>query len=92
MTVTQLPVNSADVTPVRSYINDRRIVVILVYISGSCAYRTKKETMLTLTGRLKLISQLAQEELLHGSHTKLITGGDFSRHNPLWYAAKGRER
>ena len=82
--VTQLPVDSADITAVVAYIGERRLVVMSVYIPDLCSRRTKEENLKELGSRLEMIKELAQKELIHDPHTEMVIAGDFNRHNPLW--------
>jgi hypothetical protein len=81
--VTQLPVDSADITAVLVYIGGRRLVVVSVYIPDLCARRTKEENLGELNSRLEKIKELGQRELIHNSRTEIIVASDFNRHSSL---------
>ena len=82
--VTQLRADSADITAVMAYINQRRILIVSVYIPDLCWKRSKEENSEKLTSRLEVINRLVETELLRDPHTEVVIAGDFNRHNPLW--------
>lgn len=83
VTATQLPVDSADITAIAIRLDQRRIIVVSVYIPAYNTRKTKEENRIKLETRLNLINQLAQEELLRNPHVELLIAGDFNRHNSL---------
>ena len=81
--MTQLLVDSVDITAVLAYISERRLVVVSVYILDLYARRTKEENLEKLNSRLEMIKELVQRELIHNSHIEIIVASDFNRHSPL---------
>jgi hypothetical protein len=83
LAITQLNVDSADITAVMAHIEERRLIIVSIYIPDLCARRTKEENLEELSSRLGAISKLIQEEKLRNPHTESIIASDFNRHNLL---------
>jgi hypothetical protein len=58
LAITQLDVDSVDITAVMAHIEGRRLIVVSIYIPDLCARRTKKENLEELSSRLKAISKI----------------------------------
>ncbi|OCK75878.1 hypothetical protein K432DRAFT_408649 [Lepidopterella palustris CBS 459.81] len=78
--VTQLPVDSADITAAMAHIGGRRLVIVSVYIPNLSSRRTKEENLEELSSRLEMISRLVQDKLLRDPHTEVVIAGD----SPVW--------
>lgn len=81
---TQLAIHSPDIAAIAVQLDQRRIVVISVYIPDYSSRRTREKNRQKPESRLSLINRLAQEELLYDPRTEFFIAGDFNRHNPLW--------
>jgi hypothetical protein len=74
----------ADITVIAAYSDEKKLMVVLVYIPNLCSRKMKEENLEELSSKLEMIKRLAQDELIRNPHMEIVITIDFNRHNQLW--------